>query len=54
VQQPAKFVPVRDYLKTQRRFAAMSDAEIEAIQARVDADWEKLLGRASDVHTLKY
>jgi pyruvate/2-oxoacid:ferredoxin oxidoreductase beta subunit len=54
VQQPAKFVPVRDYLKTQRRFGAIKDAEIDAIQARVDADWEKLLGRASEVQTLKY
>lgn len=54
VQQPAKVVPVRDYLKTQRRFGSLKDDEIDAIQARVDADWEKLLARAGDVQTLKY
>jgi len=54
VQQPARFVPVRDYVKAQGRFAHLKDDAIEAIQAKVDADWEKLLARADSVQTLQY
>lgn len=54
VQQPAKTVPVGEYLKTQRRFAGLRADDIGAIQARVDADWEKLLARADEVQTLRY
>ncbi|MFC1935954.1 pyruvate synthase subunit beta, partial [Chloroflexota bacterium] len=53
VQQPAKFVPVREYVKTQRRFAHLTEEEIGAIQQRADRDWEKLLARAESVTTLR-
>ena len=35
--------PVSTYLKTQGRFAHLTDAEIAEIQARVDAKWKRLL-----------
>ena len=54
VQQPAKFVPVKEYLKTQRRFAHLTEEEIDAVQQRVDRDWERLLARAESVTTLRY
>ncbi len=54
VQQPARFVPVRDYIKAQGRFAHLTQEAIEAIQAKVDTDWEKLLARAHCVQTLQY
>lgn len=54
VQQPAAFVPVRDYMKAQGRFAHLKDEEIDAIQAKVDAEWKKLLARADSVETLRY
>ena len=54
VQQPASFVPVRNYIKAQGRFANLSDERIEAMQVKVDADWEKLLARADSVQTLRY
>jgi len=54
VQQPGKFVPVGEYLKTQRRFAHLRADEIGALQAKVDADWEELLARADNVQTLRY
>lgn len=54
VQQPATFVPVRDYIKTQGRFAHLKDDEIDAIQAKVDTDWQKLIKRADSVETLRY
>lgn len=54
VQQPARFVPVRDYVKAQGRFAHLKDDAIEAIQAMVDAQWQKLIARADSVQTLHY
>lgn len=54
VQQPAKFVPVREYLKTQRRFAHLTEEEIEATQQRADREWQRLLARAESVTTLRY
>ena len=54
VQQPAKFVPVKEYVKTQRRFAHLTEEEIDAVQQRVDRDWERLLARAESVTTLRY
>jgi pyruvate ferredoxin oxidoreductase beta subunit len=40
--------PVKDYLKMQRRFAHLTEEEIEKIQARVDAEWEALLERCGE------
>lgn len=40
---PDEFIPVRDYLKPQGRFRHLSGADINRIQAFVDAEWEKLL-----------
>jgi 2-oxoisovalerate ferredoxin oxidoreductase beta subunit len=54
VQQPANIIPVREYLRTQRRFAQLKDEDIDAIQARVDRDWERLLARADEVQMLRY
>ncbi len=54
VQQPARFVPVRDYLKPQRRFEHLTEEEIRVIQERVDRDWEKLLASADSVTTLRH
>ena len=42
---PAK--PVREYLKTQGRFAHLDDAQVAAIQAEVDARWKRLLALES-------
>jgi pyruvate/2-oxoacid:ferredoxin oxidoreductase beta subunit len=54
VQQSARFVGVGEYLKTQRRFAHLRADDIGAIQAKVDADWAALLGRAARLDTLRY
>ncbi|HYM41106.1 MAG TPA: thiamine pyrophosphate-dependent enzyme [Thermoplasmata archaeon] len=35
--------PVRDYLKTQGRFAHLGETEVAQIQAEVDARWKRLL-----------
>ena len=40
--RPKHPVPVRDFLATQGRFAHLSAAEIDTIQAHVDARWELL------------
>jgi len=39
----AKPKPVSEYLKLQRRFRHLTEKEIEAIQKRVDEDYDKLL-----------
>jgi pyruvate/2-oxoacid:ferredoxin oxidoreductase beta subunit len=46
--RPKHEVPVRDFLATQGRFAHLSDATIDAIQAHVDERWELLTSLASD------
>jgi len=38
-------VPIADYLKPQGRFRHLSREQIQFIQERVDADWERLLHR---------
>lgn len=53
VQQPTKFVPLREYLKTQRRFAHLTEEAIEGAQKRADRGWEKLLARAESVTNLR-
>ena len=40
--RPKHPVPVRDFLATQGRFGLLSPAEIDTIQAHVDARWELL------------
>jgi len=53
VQQPSKFVLLREYLKTQRRFAHLTEDAVEGAQKRADREWEKLLARAESVLTLR-
>jgi pyruvate ferredoxin oxidoreductase beta subunit len=43
---PEKLKPVADYLKLQRRFRHLKPDSIEAIQARVTEEYEKLLEKA--------
>ncbi len=38
-----KPIPVKEYLKGQRRFRHLKEEDIDYIQQRVDADWERLL-----------
>jgi len=40
--RPRHPVPVREYLQTQGRFAHLTDAELDAIQAHVDERWNAL------------
>jgi pyruvate/2-oxoacid:ferredoxin oxidoreductase beta subunit len=42
---PKKFVPVSEYLKAQGRFRHLKPEDVEAIQAEVDRQWEKLLAK---------
>ena len=44
VDEPVK-VPVREYLKLQRRFAHLDDDDIDFIQKTVDENYQRLLGR---------
>jgi pyruvate/2-oxoacid:ferredoxin oxidoreductase beta subunit len=39
-------VPVSEYLKLQGRFRHLSVENIQAIQERVDREWEKLVRKA--------
>ena len=43
---PAQEAPVREYMRAQGRFKGVTDEEIEASQAWVDAAWADLLKRA--------
>lgn len=43
ISRKPKKKPVREYLEMQGRFRHLSDEIINAIQAKVDSDWEKLL-----------
>ena len=36
----ANLRPVREYLETQVRFKALSDEQVDALQAQVDQKWE--------------
>jgi pyruvate/2-oxoacid:ferredoxin oxidoreductase beta subunit len=44
--RPKKFVPVGEYLKLQGRFRHLTAENIQAIQERVDREWEKLVRKA--------
>jgi hypothetical protein len=44
--RPKHPVPVREFLAGQGRFAYLSDAQIETIQAHGDARWEQIAGKA--------
>jgi pyruvate ferredoxin oxidoreductase beta subunit len=44
-RQVAKPKSVSDYFKPQRRFRHLTEAEVAKIQARVDAEYEKLLAK---------
>ena len=43
---PKKSVPVSEYLRLQGRFRHLSAESIQAIQERVDREWEKLVRKA--------
>jgi pyruvate ferredoxin oxidoreductase beta subunit len=43
VELPEKRRPVKDYLKGQGRFRHLTPEQIEAIQERVDIEWETLM-----------
>ena len=44
-EAPGKLWPIRDYFKYQGRFRHLTDAEIDAIQERVEAEYAKLLAK---------
>jgi len=44
-EAPGKLRPIRDYFKYQGRFRHLNDAEIDAIQERVEAEYAKLLAK---------
>jgi len=44
VDEPVK-VPIAEYLKPQRRFAHLTEEDIEFMQQMVDENYERLLGR---------
>ena len=46
MNDPPKSLPVRDYLRTQRRYAQLEEAEIEDLQREIDAGWARLQQRA--------
>ncbi len=41
--KPKKFIPVKEYIKPQRRFRSIPDELVDEIQRFVDERWEKLL-----------
>lgn len=43
LQVPDHQVPVKEYLRSQGRFSSMNDAAINAVQKRVDEEWERLV-----------
>lgn len=43
--RPAKNTSVIEYLKLQRRFGTLKEKDMEAVQARVDKNWNRLLNR---------
>ena len=46
LNDPPKSRPIGDYLRAQRRYAHLDDAEVEALQAEIDAGWARLVSRA--------
>jgi len=46
LNDPPKSVPVRDYLRTQRRYQHLDDAGTEELQREIDAGWVRLQQRA--------
>jgi pyruvate ferredoxin oxidoreductase beta subunit len=46
--RPTKRVPIEEWLTPQKRFAHLLPDEIGEIQARVDGEWDKLLGRCGE------
>ena len=56
LNQPAKSVPVHEYLSLQKRFRHLSDEDIIILQERVDKEWDRLLKRiewSSQEHDVK-
>jgi pyruvate/2-oxoacid:ferredoxin oxidoreductase beta subunit len=47
LNDPPKSLPVRDYLRTQRRYEQLDEAEIEELQREIDAGWARLQQRAA-------
>ncbi|MBW1974617.1 MAG: pyruvate synthase subunit beta [Deltaproteobacteria bacterium] len=45
--------PVKEYLKLQRRFRHLTDAEIAKIQQRVNKEWKTLLARCGELEELE-
>ena len=46
LNDPPKSRPIGDYLRAQRRYAHLDDAEVEALQGEIDAGWARLVSRA--------
>ncbi|MEA3459163.1 MAG: 3-methyl-2-oxobutanoate dehydrogenase subunit beta [Chloroflexota bacterium] len=44
--EPKKFLPVKEYLKLQGRFAHLAEEDIQVIQENVDRAWEELVEKA--------
>ena len=47
LNDPPKSLPVRDYLRTQRRYDRLDEAEVDELQREVDAGWARLQQRAA-------
>ncbi|RMF94518.1 MAG: pyruvate synthase subunit beta [Candidatus Schekmanbacteria bacterium] len=47
VRKPEKEIPVNDYFSLQKRFAHLTEREVDTIQQMVDERWESLLRLAS-------
>jgi len=46
LNDPPKTLPVRDYLRTQRRYEHLDDAGVAELQLEIDAGWAQLQQRA--------
>jgi len=46
LNDPPKSLPVGDYLRTQRRYQHLDDAQIQDLQREIDAGWARLQQRA--------
>jgi len=46
LNDPPKSLPVRDYLRTQRRYEHLDEAKVEELQREIDAGWARLQQRA--------